>query len=99
MILMVAGVSFSLSIGAEFSRRFGPWSPSRQRRERVDSRLIGTLTTDAGDDTAARRLVPTNRTDLNLASTTSTLVAARRAPMAHDVFDDFKKLLIGGWEE
>jgi hypothetical protein len=37
--------------------------------------------------------------DLNLASTTSTLVAARRAPMAHDIFDDFKNLLIGGWEE
>jgi hypothetical protein len=37
--------------------------------------------------------------DLNLASTSSTLVAARPAPMAHDVFDDFKKLLMGGWEE
>jgi hypothetical protein len=28
----------------------------------------------------------------------STFAATTRAPMAHDVFDDFKKLLIGGWE-
>ncbi len=96
---MVAGVSCSLSIGAEFSRRLGPWSPSRQRRERVDSRLIGTLTTDAGDDTAARRLVPTNRTDLDLASTSSMLAAARWAPTAHDVFSDFKKILAGGGKD
>jgi hypothetical protein len=40
-------------------------------------------------------LIPT---DLNLASASSTLIAAGRAPVAHDVFDDFKKLLIGGWE-
>jgi hypothetical protein len=46
-----------------------------------------------------RRFVFPIPADLNLASTTSTLVAAMRAPMAHDLFDDFKKLLIGGWEE
>jgi hypothetical protein len=38
-------------------------------------------------------------TDDYLASTSSTLIEARRAPMAHDVFDDLKKLLIGGGEE
>ena len=38
-------------------------------------------------------------THLSLASWFSTLVVARRAPMTHDVFDYFKKHLIGGWEE
>jgi len=47
----------------------------------------------------ARRVVLLNSADLNLASTSSTLVAATRTPIAHDFFDDFKRRLIGGWVE
>ena len=66
------------------------------RRRSFSRELHARDPTDSGRD--AREVAFLVPADLTLASTSSTLIAARRAPVAHDVFNDFKKLLIGGWE-